>query len=632
MSKKILQRIRRKNFSTKFFNTNDNEEYYQNVNSIDLPIQYSQKNINQLNKDTSLNLPLQYRPEQQIFYTKVMKNKSLITEDYPQNNITQYSIRKQNISTIYKKNIPTSPRIHINHPVYQKRIRPSLHKKKLPSQKERLFSGSFNNTNSSITNNRNNNISQDSKANIHEIIIDMPQFNTNNTNSNNTFIYNSKFKTMKTNSSSYSTCFYPKNINKNSNYTIRDSTDNLREIYNDINNNNNNSVYNTGIISYSIRKKKYIPRNNNNSVNNVCYSQRNNNDFEIEDHYNNNSRRKKNKSENFLVHNNNNINNDCSNFFVFNENEFFDQAAIMIQSTFRGYNFRYKLCNILTRFDKIRNIYDILKNEFNKLGKEVWQKFLLILKKQTKLLAEKKFYNDYVINNENSGELEICKIKNNITETSKNYCRDNCITFTFFHKAKNSCFYLAEQLIKERDELKKELSEVIINKNELEEKLKKYEKNDKNEKNNRLEKEDKLRNLIIKKILYQNKILYLYFYKYYYKIIRKKRLDEIEIKKNKILRKIINLGNKAKLYKYFYKFLYKGNLYHKSLIKVNKKNEIIQNNNNEMDMFVEQSRNEREKIINSSSYKKNHVKKIWKGNNQGVREEKKTINNIFDDY
>ena len=51
-----------------------------------------------------------------------------------------------------------------------------------------------------------------------------------------------------------------------------------------------------------------------------------------------------------------------------------------------------------------------------------------------------------------------------------------------------------------------------------------------------------------------------------------------------------------------------------------------------MDMFVEQSRNEREKIINSSSYKKNHVKKIWKGNNQGVREEKKTINNIFDDY
>ena len=132
--------------------------------------------------------------------------------------------------------------------------------------------------------------------------------------------------------------------------------------------------------------------------------------------------------------------------------------------------------------------------------------------------------------------------------------------------------------------------------------------------------------MIIKKILYQNKILYLYFYKYYYKIIRKKILDEIEIKKNKILRKIINLGNKAKLYKYFYKFLYKGNLYHKSLIKVNKKNEIIQNNNNEMDMFVEQSRNEREKIINLSYYKKNHVKKIWKGNNQGVREEKKTIN------
>ena len=629
MSKKILQRIRRKTFSNRFSTTNDEEEYYQKVNSMDHPFQFSQENIDKLNKINPLNQPLEYRPGQQIFYNKYTKNKSLITEDPHQSNITQYSIRNQNtstISTIYKKNISTSPRIHqINYPVYRKRIGPNLHKKKLPIKKERCFSSNFNN---GVTNNKNFNTSQDSKANIHEIIIDMPQFNTNNVN-NNTLIYNSKLKTMKTNSSSYSVCFYPKKINKNSNYTMRDSSDNLQEIYNEISNSNNND-YSNEINGYGVRKKKYIKQNNNNSVNSIFYSQRNNN-FDIEDHYNDNIHKKNNKSENFMVHNNN-IRNNCSNFLVLNENEFFDQAAIMIQSTFRGYNFRYKLCNILTRFDKIRNIYDILKNEFNKLGKEVWQKFLLILKKQTKLLAEKKFYNDYVINNENSGELEICKIKNNITETSKNYCRDNCITFTFFHKAKNSCFYLAEQLIQERDELKKELSEVIINKNELEEKLKKYEKNDKNEKNNRLEKEDKLRNLIIKKILYQNKILYLYFYKYYYKIIRKKRLDEIEIKKNKILRKIINLGNKAKLYKYFYKFLYKGNLYHKSLIKVNKKNEIIQNNNNEMDMFVEQSRNEREKIINSSSYKKNHVKKIWKGNNQGVREEKKTINNIFDDY
>ena len=624
MSKKILQRIRRKTFSNRFSTTNDEEEYYQKVNSMDHPFQFSQENIDKLNKINPLNQPLEYRPGQQIFYNKYTKNKSLITEDPHQSNITQYSIRNQNtstISTIYKKNISTSPRIHqINYPVYRKRIGPNLHKKKLPIKKERCFSSNFNNN---ITNNNNFNTSQDSKANIHEIIIDMPQFNTNNVN-NNTLIYNSKLKTMKTNSSSYSVCFYPKKINKNSNYTMRDSSDNLQEIYNEISNSNNND-YSNEINGYGVRKKKYIKQNNNNSVNSIFYSQRNNN-FDIEDHYNDNIHKKNNKSENFMVHNNN-IRNNCSNFLVLNENEFFDQAAIMIQSTFRGYNFRYKLCNILTRFDKIRNIYDILKNAFNELGKEVWKTFILILKKQTKLLAEKKFYNDYVINNENSLISETCKIKN-MTESSKNYYRDNSITFSFFHKAKNSCFYLAEQLIQERDELKKELSEVISKKKELEEKLRNYEKNE----NIRLERKNKLKNLIIKKILYQNKVSYLYFYKYYFKVIENKRLKEIEINKNKILRKIIKQGNKQNLYKYFFRFLYKGIIYHKNLIRVNKKQEKVQYNN-EMNMSVEISRNEKEGIINAvNAYKRNHVKKNRRENNQRMREEKKMINNILENY
>ena len=624
MSKKILQRIRRKTFSNRFSTTNDEEEYYQKVNSMDHPFQFSQENIDKLNKINPLNQPLEYRPGQQIFYNKYTKNKSLITEDPHQSNITQYSIRNQNtstISTIYKKNISTSPRIHqINYPVYRKRIGPNLHKKKLPIKKERCFSSNFNNN---ITNNNNFNTSQDSKANIHEIIIDMPQFNTNNVN-NNTLIYNSKLKTMKTNSSSYSVCFYPKKINKNSNYTMRDSSDNLQEIYNEISNSNNND-YSNEINGYGVRKKKYIKQNNNNSVNSIFYSQRNNN-FDIEDHYNDNIHKKNNKSENFMVHNNN-IRNNCSNFLVLNENEFFDQAAIMIQSTFRGYNFRYKLCNILTRFDKIRNIYDILKNAFNELGKEVWKTFILILKKQTKLLAEKKFYNDYVINNENSLISETCKIKN-MTESSKNYYRDNSITFSFFHKAKNSCFYLAEQLIQERDELKKELSEVISKKKELEEKLRSYEKNE----NIRLERKNKLKNLIIKKILYQNKVSYLYFYKYYFKVIENKRLKEIEINKNKILRKIIKQGNKQNLYKYFFRFLYKGIIYHKNLIRVNKKQEKVQYNN-EMNMSVEISRNEKEGIINAvNAYKRNHVKKNRRENNQRMREEKKMINNILENY
>ena len=624
MSKKILQRIRRKTFSNRFSTTNDEEEYYQKVNSMDHPFQFSQENIDKLNKINPLNQPLEYRPGQQIFYNKYTKNKSLITEDPHQSNITQYSIRNQNtstISTIYKKNISTSPRIHqINYPVYRKRIGPNLHKKKLPIKKERCFSSNFNNN---ITNNNNFNTSQDSKANIHEIIIDMPQFNTNNVN-NNTLIYNSKLKTMKTNSSSYSVCFYPKKINKNSNYTMRDSSDNLQEIYNEISNSNNND-YSNEINGYGVRKKKYIKQNNNNSVNSIFYSQRNNN-FDIEDHYNDNIHKKNNKSENFMVHNNN-IRNNCSNFLVLNENEFFDQAAIMIQSTFRGYNFRYKLCNILTRFDKIRNIYDILKNAFNELGKEVWKTFILILKKQTKLLAEKKFYNDYVINNENSLISETCKIKN-MTESSKNYYRDNSITFSFFHKAKNSCFYLAEQLIQERDELKKELSEVISKKKELEEKLRNYEKNE----NIRLERKNKLKNLIIKKILYQNKVSYLYFYKYYFKVIENKRLKEIEINKNQILRKIIKQGNKQNLYKYFFRFLYKGIIYHKNLIRVNKKQEKVQYNN-EMNMSVEISRNEKEGIINAvNAYKRNHVKKNRRENNQRMREEKKMINNILENY
>ena len=624
MSKKILQRIRRKTFSNRFSTTNDEEEYYQKVNSMDHPFQFSQENIDKLNKINPLNQPLEYRPGQQIFYNKYTKNKSLITEDPHQSNITQYSIRNQNtstISTIYKKNISTSPRIHqINYPVYRKRIGPNLHKKKLPIKKERCFSSNFNNN---ITNNNNFNTSQDSKANIHEIIIDMPQFNTNNVN-NNTLIYNSKLKTMKTNSSSYSVCFYPKKINKNSNYTMRDSSDNLQEIYNEISNSNNND-YSNEINGYGVRKKKYIKQNNNNSVNSIFYSQRNNN-FDIEDHYNDNIHKKNNKSENFMVHNNN-IRNNCSNFLVLNENEFFDQAAIMIQSTFRGYNFRYKLCNILTRFDKIRNIYDILKNAFNELGKEVWKTFILILKKQTKLLAEKKFYNDYVINNENSLISETCKIKN-MTESSKNYYRDNSITFSFFHKAKNSCFYLAEQLIQERDELKKELSEVISKKKELEEKLRSYEKNE----NIRLERKNKLKNLIIKKILYQNKVSYLYFYKYYFKVIENKRLKEIEINKNQILRKIIKQGNKQNLYKYFFRFLYKGIIYHKNLIRVNKKQEKVQYNN-EMNMSVEISRNEKEGIINAvNAYKRNHVKKNRRENNQRMREEKKMINNILENY
>ena len=624
MSKKILQRIRRKTFSNRFSTTNDEEEYYQKVNSMDHPFQFSQENIDKLNKINPLNQPLEYRPGQQIFYNKYTKNKSLITEDPHQSNITQYSIRNQNtstISTIYKKNISTSPRIHqINYPVYRKRIGPNLHKKKLPIKKERCFSSNFNNN---ITNNKNFNTSQDSKANIHEIIIDMPQFNTNNVN-NNTLIYNSKLKTMKTNSSSYSVCFYPKKINKNSNYTMRDSSDNLQEIYNEISNSNNND-YSNEINGYGVRKKKYIKQNNNNSVNSIFYSQRNNN-FDIEDHYNDNIHKKNNKSENFMVHNNN-IRNNCSNFLVLNENEFFDQAAIMIQSTFRGYNFRYKLCNILNRFDKIRNIYDILKNAFNELGKEVWKTFILILKKQTKLLAEKKFYNDYVINNENSLISETCKIKN-MTESSKNYYRDNSITFSFFHKAKNSCFYLAEQLIQERDELKKELSEVISKKKELEEKLRSYEKNE----NIRLERKNKLKNLIIKKILYQNKVSYLYFYKYYFKVIENKRLKEIEINKNQILRKIIKQGNKQNLYKYFFRFLYKGIIYHKNLIRVNKKQEKVQYNN-EMNMSVEISRNEKEGIINAvNAYKRNHVKKNRRENNQRMREEKKMINNILENY
>ena len=52
-----------------------------------------------------------------------------------------------------------------------------------------------------------------------------------------------------------------------------------------------------------------------------------------------------------------------------------------------------------------------------------------------------------------------------------------------------------------------------------------------------------------------------------------------------------------------------------------------------MNMSVEISRNEKEGIINAvNAYKRNHVKKNRRENNQRMREEKKMINNILENY
>ena len=277
--------------------------------------------------------------------------------------------------------------------------------------------------------------------------------------------------------------------------------------------------------------------------------------------FNTNINRKTDNSDNYFYPknsinpNNQQINTDFYNDVIFlNEKEFINEAAIMIQSNYRGYIFRIKLCNTLNKIDRIGSIFDILLNAYYNNGKNLWKEFLLILKKQTKLMAEKKFYNEFVVNNENI--FEISKKKNvNVFERSlsNDYSKDNCISFNFLQKAKNSCFYLAEQLIQERDELKRELINIITKKNELEIKLKKYENDDI---------KSKLRNLIIKKIEDSKKNLY--FYKFYYKAFSFK--DEIEIKINKKYHlknifNIVNIKNKEKLTKFFYKFLYNGKIF-----------------------------------------------------------------------
>ena len=237
-----------------------------------------------------------------------------------------------------------------------------------------------------------------------------------------------------------------------------------------------------------------------------------------------------------------------------NTKEFLNKAAIMIQSNYRGYIFRFKLCKTLNKIDKIVSIFDILYKAFYQNRKNLWKQFLLILKKKTKLLAEKKFYNEFVINNKNACELS--KMGNiNISEfsLSNNYSIDNCISFNFLKKQKNCCFYLAEQLIKERDGLKKELNNIIIKINELRKELKKYENDDI---------KLKLRDLILKKIEDSKKNFY--FYKFYYKTVPFK--DEIEIKINKKyhLKNIFNIIKRKKkeiLMKFFYKFLYNGKIF-----------------------------------------------------------------------
>ena len=279
---------------------------------------------------------------------------------------------------------------------------------------------------------------------------------------------------------------------------------------------------------------------------------------------------------------------DFDNDIIFlNEKEFLDEAARMIQSNIRGYIFRIKLCNTLNKIDKTGSIFDILHNAFYHNGEKLWKQFFLILKKKTKLFVEKKFYNEFIINNENN--CEVNKTRNdNISEysLSNNFSKDNCISFNFLQKAKNSCFYLAEQLIKERDELKKELINIITKKNELEKQIEKYKNEDM---------KSKLRNIIFKKIEDSKKDLY--FYKFISKTFSFKDTIEIKIKKEYYLKNIFNIVNRKKkelLMKCFYKFLYKGKIFNTL---VNTMNNIITKNHLE-NKGINSSENRIEKIEN----------------------------------
>ena len=153
-----------------------------------------------------------------------------------------------------------------------------------------------------------------------------------------------------------------------------------------------------------------------------------------------------------------------------NDRELYEQSAISIQSTFRGYSMRIKLYQKLNDYINIRNFIQVIKRFF--LTKK--SKFLKNFKEFAKMMPKKDKNDDNKIISKNMSQIPIDEIK----IVKNNYFLIQKIeTFNILSAKKemNKKLTLLNKLLKDKNNLQRKLDKILNENRKLKEVQKNYE-------------------------------------------------------------------------------------------------------------------------------------------------------------